>query len=145
MFLLFCYRWLLVNSTDPSSELKWLIAELQKAENNNEKVHIIGMINQFRAHQWDVIESFAGHIAPGSSDCMKSWSSNFYNIVNRYEHTIKALFYGHSHADEFQVFYETTNFSSKNAFKKRIRWWKSRKLSDLKFTGAGLDYRHKCE
>uniref|UniRef100_A0AAR5Q9V9 Sphingomyelin phosphodiesterase n=1 Tax=Dendroctonus ponderosae TaxID=77166 RepID=A0AAR5Q9V9_DENPD len=87
--------WLLVNSTDPASELKWLIAELQKAESNSEKVHIIG------------------HIAPGSSDCMKTWSSNFYNIVNRYEHTIKALFYGHSHADEFEVFYEATDFSSR--------------------------------
>ncbi|KAH1019185.1 hypothetical protein HUJ04_009039 [Dendroctonus ponderosae] len=87
-------RWLLVNSTDPASELKWLIAELQKAESNSEKVHIIG------------------HIAPGSSDCMKTWSSNFYNIVNRYEHTIKALFYGHSHADEFEVFYEATDFST---------------------------------
>ncbi|XP_066150731.1 sphingomyelin phosphodiesterase-like isoform X2 [Euwallacea fornicatus] len=83
--------WLLVNSTDPASELKWLIHELQGAEDRDEKTHIIG------------------HISPGSADCMKSWSKNFYDIVNRYEGTVKALFYGHSHADEFQLFYETVD------------------------------------
>ncbi|CAG9764151.1 unnamed protein product [Ceutorhynchus assimilis] len=89
--------WLLVNSTDPASELKWLVNQLQHAENKGEKVHIIG------------------HIAPGSSDCMKIWSRNFYEIVHRYESTIKALFYGHSHADEFEVFYETTEYSRPTA------------------------------
>lgn len=32
----------MVNSTDPSKELQWLVHELQLAEENNEKVHIIG-------------------------------------------------------------------------------------------------------
>lgn len=36
------FRWLLVNSTDPADELKWLVHELENAEINNEKVHIIG-------------------------------------------------------------------------------------------------------
>ncbi|XP_050298661.1 sphingomyelin phosphodiesterase-like isoform X2 [Anthonomus grandis grandis] len=85
--------WLFVNSTDPASELKWLIHELSQAEENEEKVQIIG------------------HIAPGSSDCMKAWSSNFYDIINRYKDTIVGLFYGHSHADEFEVFYETEEYS----------------------------------
>lgn len=31
-----------MNSTDPAHELKWLIHELQQAEDKNEKVHIIG-------------------------------------------------------------------------------------------------------
>ncbi|XP_018565651.1 sphingomyelin phosphodiesterase-like [Anoplophora glabripennis] len=85
--------WLLVNSTDPAQELKWLIYELQEAEKNGEKVHLIG------------------HIPPGSSDCMKTWSHNFYSIVERFESTITAQFYGHSHADEFEIFYETTEYS----------------------------------
>ncbi|XP_019869061.1 sphingomyelin phosphodiesterase [Aethina tumida] len=80
--------WLLVNSTDPAQELKWLVYQLQEAENNDEKVHIIG------------------HIPPGSSDCMKTWSANFNRIVNRYENIITGQFYGHSHADEFEVFYD---------------------------------------
>lgn len=57
--------WLLINSTDPVSELQWLIYELQGAEINGEKVHIIG------------------HIPPGHSDCLKVWSRNYYHIINR--------------------------------------------------------------
>ncbi|CAH1256030.1 unnamed protein product [Diabrotica balteata] len=85
--------WLVVNSTDPAQELQWLIYELQNAEANNEKVHIIG------------------HIPPGSSDCLKAWSRNFYSIVDRYKDIVRAQFYGHSHADEFELFYETENYS----------------------------------
>jgi len=46
-----------------------------------------------------------GHISPGST-CLKEWSANFYNIVNRYESTITGLFYGHTHQDSFTMFYE---------------------------------------
>ncbi|KAI5640563.1 calcineurin-like phosphoesterase domain-containing protein [Phthorimaea operculella] len=80
--------WLTLNSTDPVSELQWLINELQKAELRGEKVHIIG------------------HIPPGFEGCVKVWSRNFNEIVNRYEATITAQFYGHTHHDEFEVFYD---------------------------------------
>ncbi|KAF9816216.1 hypothetical protein SFRURICE_003767 [Spodoptera frugiperda] len=80
--------WLLMNSTDPATELQWLIYELQSAEFSGEKVHIIG------------------HIPPGHSDCLKVWSRNYYAIVNRYESTITAQFFGHTHFDEFEVFYD---------------------------------------
>ncbi|XP_013134905.1 PREDICTED: sphingomyelin phosphodiesterase [Papilio polytes] len=80
--------WLLLNSTDPATELQWLIYELQSAEFSGEKVHIIG------------------HIPPGHSDCLKVWSRNFYAIINRYESTITAQFFGHTHFDEFEVFYD---------------------------------------
>ncbi|XP_031847161.1 sphingomyelin phosphodiesterase isoform X1 [Nomia melanderi] len=83
--------WLLINSTDPVSELQWLVYELQGAEMNGEKVHIIG------------------HIPPGHSDCLKVWSRNYYHIINRYESTITAQFFGHTHYDEFQLFYDTTD------------------------------------
>ncbi|KAJ8940102.1 hypothetical protein NQ318_016018 [Aromia moschata] len=33
--------WLLLNSTDPATELQWFIYELQSAEFNGEKVHVI--------------------------------------------------------------------------------------------------------
>ncbi|KAL3267397.1 hypothetical protein HHI36_011526 [Cryptolaemus montrouzieri] len=85
--------WLLVNSTDPAKELKWLIYELQEAENKEERVLLIG------------------HIPPGSYDCMKVWSENFNRIVARYESTISAQFYGHSHADEFEIFYDPEDLS----------------------------------
>ncbi|GAB6027684.1 hypothetical protein CHUAL_001924 [Chamberlinius hualienensis] len=83
--------WLLLDSKDPMGELQWLIGELQKAEDNKEKVHIIG------------------HIPPGSSDCLQAWSYNYYKIVTRYESTIRGQFFGHTHVDEFQQFYDLSN------------------------------------
>lgn len=80
--------WLLINSTDPATELQWFIYELQSAEFNGEKVHVIG------------------HIPPGHSDCLKVWSRNYYAIINRYESTITGQFFGHTHYDEFEVFYD---------------------------------------
>jgi len=80
--------WLLLNSTDPAQELQWLIYELQSAELKGEKVHILG------------------HIPPGHSDCLKVWSHNYHRIVNRYEATIAGQFFGHTHFDEYEVFYD---------------------------------------
>lgn len=85
--------WLLQNSNDPYKELEWLIRELQKAELADEKVHIIG------------------HMPPGSSDCVKIWSSNYYDIIGRYENTIAAQFFGHEHFDGFEVFYDPNDLS----------------------------------
>ena len=45
-----------------------------------------------------------GHINP--SGCLKSWSSNYYRIVHRYESTIIAQFFGHTHNDQFEIFYD---------------------------------------
>lgn len=89
-------RWLLLNSTDPATELQWLIYELQSAEFSGEKVHIIG------------------HIPPGHSDCLKVWSRNYYAIINRYESTITAQFFGHTHFDEFEVFYDPNDLGKPN-------------------------------
>ncbi|KAM4726068.1 sphingomyelin phosphodiesterase isoform 1-T3 [Anableps anableps] len=85
----FCARenfWLMVNSTDPANQLQWLVQVLQASEDKGEKVHIIG------------------HIPPGL--CLGSWSWNYYHIVNRYESTITGQFFGHTHLDEFQMFYD---------------------------------------
>jgi len=79
--------WLILNSTDPANELQWLVFELQLAEFKGEKVHILG------------------HIPPGHVDCVKVWSQNFYEIISRYSSTVTAQFYGHTHTDEFQLFY----------------------------------------
>ncbi|XP_050420386.1 sphingomyelin phosphodiesterase-like [Adelges cooleyi] len=85
--------WLLLNSTDPVNELQWFIYELQNAEFNGEKVHVLG------------------HIPPGSSECLKVWSRNYYAIISRYESTITAQFFGHTHYDEFEIFYDTQNLT----------------------------------
>lgn len=56
---------LLLNSTDPFGQLDWLIKQLDKAESSGEKVHIIN------------------HVPPGQPDCLKTWSRNYYDIINR--------------------------------------------------------------
>lgn len=90
----FCSRenfWLLINSTDPAGQLQWLVEELQAAENRGDKVHIIG------------------HIPPGH--CLKSWSWNYYKIIARYENTLAGQFFGHTHVDEFEIFYDEETLS----------------------------------
>lgn len=87
----FCYIlnfWLLIDSVDPSEQLAWLSKELEKAEAAGEKVHILS------------------HIPPGCSDCLRTWSTNFNKIINRFEGTVLAQFYGHTHRDEFEIFYD---------------------------------------
>ncbi|XP_052555280.1 sphingomyelin phosphodiesterase [Tympanuchus pallidicinctus] len=83
--------WLLINSTDPAGQLQWLVGVLEAAERDGEKVHIIG------------------HIPP--AHCLRSWSWNYYRIVNRFEGTIAAQFFGHTHVDEFEMFYDEETLS----------------------------------
>ncbi|XP_077488730.1 sphingomyelin phosphodiesterase-like [Amblyomma americanum] len=80
--------WLLYNSTDPSGQLQWLAVELQRAEDSGEKVYIIG------------------HVAPVKVECIPVWTDNFQKIVNRYESTIVAQFYGHTHLDQLYLTYD---------------------------------------
>lgn len=34
------------------------------------------------------------------------WSRNYNRIINRFQHIIKGQFFGHTHFDEFEIFYE---------------------------------------
>ncbi|CAG0884083.1 unnamed protein product [Darwinula stevensoni] len=90
---MFCYAlnwflWMDLNIPDPDNHLQWLINELQAAETANEKVWILG------------------HIPPGSTDCLPTWSRNYRRIINRYENTVVGQFFGHTHDDEYLVFYD---------------------------------------
>ncbi|KAF2072539.1 hypothetical protein CYY_006156 [Polysphondylium violaceum] len=87
--------WLIENVTDAADMLQWTIQVLQSAEDIGEKVYIVG------------------HIPPGILDCIDLWSQQFYQIVNRYEDTIISLFFGHTHRDQFEVFYTNdTSYST---------------------------------
>eukprot|EP01132_Coremiostelium_polycephalum_P005700 gene5700-7094_t len=79
--------WLIVNATDAANMIQWTIDTLQASEDIGEKVFIVG------------------HIPPGTSDCIDIWSQRFYQVVNRYEDTILGTFYGHTHNDQFELFY----------------------------------------
>lgn len=61
---------------DPSGQFAWLVNELQAAEDAGERVYIIG------------------HMPMGNSDAFHDGSNYFDQIVNRYEATIAALFFG---------------------------------------------------
>ncbi|KAL1473401.1 hypothetical protein MTO96_038707 [Rhipicephalus appendiculatus] len=83
--------WLLINATDPAQQLAWLVDELHESEAKGEKVHIIA------------------HIPPGVSDCLHVWSENYHRILQRYESTVRGQFFGHTHNDELEVAYDSTD------------------------------------
>jgi sphingomyelin phosphodiesterase len=83
---------------DPSGQLAWLVEELQAAETAGERVWMLS------------------HVPPGAGDFFHSYSNYFDQIIQRYEATIAATFYGHTHTDEFQIAYsDYTKRTSDNA------------------------------
>lgn len=80
--------WLLLDPRDPAEQLTFLVNELLESEMMGEKVHIIG------------------HIPPGLEDCLQVWSTNYNRIIARFESTVRAQFFGHTHQDELEVFYD---------------------------------------
>lgn len=46
------------------------------------------------------------HVPPGGSDCWSIFSREYGKLVNRFESTITAQFFAHTHNDEFKVFYD---------------------------------------
>lgn len=87
----YCYTfnwWTLYKSQDPASSLLWLRGILEEAEKAGEKVHILS------------------HIPPGNEDCWSIWSGEFAKIINRFESTVAVQLYGHTHHEEFKIFYD---------------------------------------
>ncbi|CAL4059731.1 unnamed protein product [Meganyctiphanes norvegica] len=78
---------LLMDNVDPVDEMKWLVYQLTEAENMGDKVHILGHI-------------------PSGDTCDKTWSHVFNSVVTRFESTIRGLFFGHTHHDEWEVMYD---------------------------------------
>lgn len=81
--------------SDPSSMLSWLVSELQTAETAGERVWILG------------------HMPLGSGDAFHDQSYYFDTIVQRFSGTISAVFYGHTHKDEWELAY--SNYSAPTA------------------------------
>lgn len=72
---------------DPNNQIAWLAKELDAAEKANENVYIIG------------------HMPLGEHDAMTDQSNYFDQVVKRYSTTIRAMFFGHTHVDHFEVSY----------------------------------------
>lgn len=85
-------------SRDPSNVLSWLVTQLQAAEDSGQRVWIFG------------------HIPPGVADVFHDASSYFDQVIQRYDATIAATFYGHTHYDQLQLAYsDYTAQSADNA------------------------------
>ena len=90
-----------INTTNPdvSGTFKFLIKELQAAENACERVWIIGHV----LSGWD------------GSNPLPNPTNLFYQIVDRYSpHVIAGVFFGHTHEDQNMIFY-ANNGTVRNA------------------------------
>ena len=72
---------------DPNGQIAWLVEELDAAEKAGENVYIMG------------------HMPLGEKDALPNASNYLDQVVNRYAGTIKAMFFGHTHVDHFEVSY----------------------------------------
>ncbi|KAG0319247.1 hypothetical protein BGZ99_005214 [Dissophora globulifera] len=83
---------------DPNGMLNWLITQLQAAEDAKERVWIIG------------------HVGPSQTDCIQNWSALYYQVIQRYSpHVVAEQFFGHTHYDEFALFYNSTTKNAQTA------------------------------
>ncbi|XP_035778474.1 sphingomyelin phosphodiesterase 1-like [Anopheles albimanus] len=68
-------------------QLQWLHDTLLEAEHANERVHILA------------------HVPSYDDYCFVGWTREYRKIVERFAHIITAQFNGHSHVDEFNLYY----------------------------------------
>ncbi|XP_059620637.1 sphingomyelin phosphodiesterase-like [Phlebotomus argentipes] len=90
----FCYHtnvWLLHNTTYFAQQLEWLQEVLQRATTAREKVHIIS------------------HIPANERDCFGPWAREYRKLVEKFSPIISGIFNGHTHEDEFNVFYSKSD------------------------------------
>uniref|UniRef100_A0A6B2E6Q2 Sphingomyelin phosphodiesterase n=1 Tax=Phlebotomus kandelakii TaxID=1109342 RepID=A0A6B2E6Q2_9DIPT len=90
----FCYHtnyWLLHNTTYFAQQLNWLQEVLQRATTAREKVHIIA------------------HIPSNERDCFGPWAREYRKLVEKFSPIISGIFNGHTHEDEFNVFYSKSD------------------------------------
>lgn len=89
-----CYvnnHWILYDPSYLAEHLQWLHDELLAAETANEKVHILA------------------HVPSGTGTCFNIWAREYRRIVERFHDIISGQFNGHTHRNEFNVFYSLEN------------------------------------
>jgi hypothetical protein len=69
-------------------QLQWFHDTLLAAEQAGEKVHVLV------------------HIPSGEGSCNYIWSREYNRIIERFYRTISAQFTGHTHKDEFNIYYD---------------------------------------
>ncbi|KAK5236373.1 hypothetical protein LTR47_002324 [Exophiala xenobiotica] len=98
-----------INTTNPdvSGNMKFLANELQDAENKGERVWIIGHV----LTGWD------------GSNPMPNPTDLFYQIIDRYSpHVIASIFFGHTHEDQFMIYYANNGTAQDAAHALNVGW-----------------------
>lgn len=75
-------------------QLEWLRDTLIEAESNGDKVHIVG------------------HVPPNTASCIRAWNREYNKLIRRFTNIISGQFNGHTHTDEFTLFYSELNSDS---------------------------------
>jgi sphingomyelin phosphodiesterase len=89
-----CYTynwWVWYGQESMREQLQWFHDTLLAAEQAGEKVHVVI------------------HIPSGEGSCNSIWSREYTKIIERFHRTISAQFTGHTHKDEFNIYYDRTN------------------------------------
>lgn len=80
--------WLAYDPANSLIQLQWLHDVLLKSERDSEYTHIVM------------------HMPSGGGGCLKTWAREFRRVVDRFRSTISGIFTGHSHKDDFNLFYD---------------------------------------
>ena len=81
-------RWLLYDDVDPFGQLQWFENVMFEAEKNAEIVHILS------------------HMPNGDPTCYTPWARQFKRIVLRYRNSIAAMFNGHTHLSQMEIYFD---------------------------------------
>jgi sphingomyelin phosphodiesterase len=84
------YAYIGGNTVDPTGMFSTLIDYLLEAEEKNQAVWLIQHVNVGGSTDYEAL--------PAATDL-------YYQIIDRFNNTIRATFFGHTHADELGVFY----------------------------------------
>jgi sphingomyelin phosphodiesterase len=93
------YAYIGANTVDPTGAFALLIDYLLDAECNQQPVWLIQHVNTGGSTDYEAL--------PAATDL-------YYQIIDRFNNTIRGTFFGHTHADEFGVFY-TNNATEQTA------------------------------
>ncbi|KZW00602.1 hypothetical protein EXIGLDRAFT_721370 [Exidia glandulosa HHB12029] len=101
------FNYINLTSADSSGMLRFLTDELQDAEDAGDRVWIVGHV----LTGWD------------GSNPLENPTNLFYQIVDRFSpHVIANIFFGHTHEDQFSIFYANNATVQSAATAQSIAW-----------------------
>jgi hypothetical protein len=115
------YNFIDVDNPDVSGTFAFMISELQAAEDSGDRVWILGHV----LSGWD-----GSNPVPNPTDY-------FYQIVERYSDTIASIHFGHTHEDQFMIYY-ANNATSQTADTALVTGWIGPSVTPLTNLNSGF-------